>query len=137
MVHINKVLPTLNSLQDTKSLPFLRTTYSDPKYPADHEAQPYQLYSLSADMIGGDNYVTRNDRHRQVIMHTIVDGDNGDIRVIKPEVNNVWELNHSLPTRNSASYSLKHTQKCEEVNNLSPIQISFSDKGEHFVNFQL
>jgi hypothetical protein len=87
-------------------------------------------------MIGSDNYVTRVDRHRQVIMHT-VDGDNGDIRVIKPDVSNVWTFNHSLPTRNGASCHLKSTNKCKTMENLSPIQISFSDCGEHFINFDL
>ena len=88
-------------------------------------------------MIGGDNYVTRNDRQGPIILHTIVDGDNGDIRVIKPEVNNVWASNHSLPTRNGASCHLKSTNKSETIENLSPIQISFSDCGEHFINFDL
>ena len=68
-------------------------------------------------------------------MHTTVDGDNGDIRVIKQEVNNIWASNHSLPTRNSDSCSSKHIRYCEADNDLSPIQIFFSDTGEHFVNF--
>jgi hypothetical protein len=137
IVQNRKEPSTVQSLQEAKSLPYLNTIYSGEKVPKDKEDHPYQLYSLSADMIGGDNYVTRDDRHRQVIMNTIVDGDDGDIRVIKPEVSNVWASNHSLPNRNSASCILKHTQNCEEVSNLSPIQILFSDKGEHFVNFQL
>ena len=88
-------------------------------------------------MIGGDNYVTWNDRHRKVIMHTIVDGDNEDIRVIKPEVTNVWASNHSLPTRKSATSGARHNQNSEAIENLSPIQISFSECGKHFVNFNL
>ena len=85
-------------------------------------------------MIGGDNYVTRNERHRQVIMHTIVDGD---IKVIKTEVNNVWASNHSLPTRYSGSYHLKCKNKSKTIEKMSTVQIAFSDCGEHFINFDL
>ena len=86
-------------------------------------------------MIGSDNYVTRNDRHGPIILHTILDGDNRDIRVIKPEDNNVWSSNHSLPNAKGRNLNL-HTRN-DMVSGLSPIMISFSDTGEHFVNMTL
>ena len=70
--------------QEAKSLPYLNTIYSDPI------EQPYQLYSLSADIIGSDNYITRNDRHSQMICHTVDEGDNVDVSVIKPAAADVW-----------------------------------------------
>ena len=59
MVQISKLSPILHSLQDTKSLPYLNTTYNDPKHPANQEDHTYQL---PPNMIGSDIYVTRNDR---------------------------------------------------------------------------
>ena len=117
--------------REAKSLPYLNNIYSEPI----EETQ--QLYSLSADIIGSDNYVTMNDRHRQMIMHTVVDGDNGDIRVIKPAMNNVWASNLSLPNTRRSSPHLKTNQNDPVIDHLSPIQISFSENGQHFVNLNL
>ena len=71
-------------------------------------------------------------------MQTVVDGDNGDIRVIRPvQLNNVWASNHSLPNSRKSSNHLQKPQTHQSVLGLSPIEISFCENGQHFVNLNL
>ena len=110
------------------SLPYLSTVYSEP------EDRRTQAQSLSA-VIGSDNYVIRSDNCKQMIMHTVAQGDNGDIRVIKPGINNLWASNPALSGHRKAGPL--HIEKMNSVSGLSPIHISFSQTGKHFVNLNL
>ena len=114
-----------NHHTETKSLPYLNSEYSEP------QEQPHSL----SGVIGGDNYVVRGDRHCQVIMHTVVQGDNGDIRVIHPRMDNGWSSHPDLfSSREQGNNKLERENN---ISGLSPIQISFNESGRHFVNLNL
>ena len=114
-----------NHHTETHSLPYLNSEYSEP------QEQPHSL----SGVIGGDNYVVRGDRHCQVIMHTVVQGDNGDIRVIHPRMDNGWSSHPDLfSSREQGNNKLERENN---ISGLSPIQISFNESGRHFVNLNL